>query len=341
MVAVSQIAVPEAHLEIDALLPLWETTRQGFGEAYQLFRPFGPQNPAIYFMAEDLHLLDSVHFGKAMQHCQLNVASRKLTHHSLIWWNGAGQPLPPEQFDLVYRISSPKASNPSEIQIILESFQPHQQETIQLYSRVPKVEIIDWRGKTITDPEILLQALQNDTIIFAEGLGQAADGIPIKNRLEINPCQVLVLLTCPAGYDIFKELLRQASPAKVYIIGFPAKMEQKTVFVQIVIEHILEAIRTSQGRINVLHLAAATGQTESSIRLAIEWLVRKTTLCYKVKNGVEIVLDRSGKPAGDTQIVLEELERSLEETAAFRRYFQKTDLRSFFMNMEADQPENC
>ena len=344
MVTVSQLADKSSSLgeqiTIDALLPLWETTKPSFLEDRQHFRPFGPENPVINFMAEDVHFLDSVNFGRNMQHRRMNVTTRKLTRHSVIWWNGADQPVPPDQFDLVYQITNSKPSSQSDLQIILIAFRPHEKAPAALYSRTPNLEVIDWRDKTEIDQVIQQLSMQDNTKVFAEGTQHLAGDISINDRLDITTCDELILLTYPASYDILKELLKKASPKKVYVVGIPVEMDEKTHLMHAVTEDILGSFRKQHGRLNIQQLAAKTGQTEGSIRLAIDWLVDKTTLRYKGKNGSEIVLDRSGTPGANEQGILEDLERSLEETAAFKRHFQKTDIRNLFMNIEMENQEN-
>ncbi len=350
MASVSQFLqqnTPEAErITVDAVLPLWELSRPGFVELLQQFRPFGLQNPPLQFLAENLYLLESVPIGRNQNHRRISCSTQKLSRHSIVWWNSVDLPLPPEQFDLIYqvsvsrvsisRVSESRADRPADFQIQLIAFRAHDSSDAAQITRNPRFEVVDWRDAAGSMQEIQQRLVGQPCTIFAEGIESPHMGFSVSDRFEVDQCDTLVLLTCPAGYEVLRDLLKKTAPQKIFVIGMQTALDQKTALMQRITETILTSFRSGNGRVNVPSLAATTGQPERTIRLAIDWLVKKTTLRVVEKTGPEIILDRSGNPSEDEHQALDDLERALEETLAFKRFFQKADLKTLVLNLELD-----
>ncbi len=334
--------IPEVErITADAVLPLWELSRPGLVELLQQFRPFGPQNPPLQFLAENLYLLESVPIGRNQNHRRISCSTQKLSRHSIVWWNSVDLPLPPEQFDLIYqvsvsRVSASRADRPADFQIQLIAVRAHDSGDAAQLTRSPRFEVVDWRDAAESMQEIRQRLAGRPCTIFAEGIETPHAELSVSNRFEVDRCDTLALLTYPAGYEVLRDLLKKAAPQNLIVIGMPTALDQKTTLMQRITETILASFRSGSGRVNIQSLAARTGQPERTIRLAIDWLVKKTTLRVIEKTGPEIILDRSGNPSEDEHQALDDLERALEETLAFKRFFQKADLKTLVLNLELD-----
>jgi hypothetical protein len=73
-------------------------------------------------------------------------------------------------------------------------------------------------------------------------------------------------------------------------------------------------------------LAAATAQREAAVRLGLRWLAARGHVHIVQEDGDIIRLGPGdGIPRGEAAALMVHLQRLLEESAAYRRYFQQAE----------------
>ena len=77
-------------------------------DALDRLAPFGPGNPPLVLASRNLALQSQVGFGKNGEHLRLMVEESSGYSQKVLWWQGAGSPLPEGRFDLAYTV---RASN--------------------------------------------------------------------------------------------------------------------------------------------------------------------------------------------------------------------------------------
>ncbi len=73
-------------------------------------------------------------------------------------------------------------------------------------------------------------------------------------------------------------------------------------------------------------MAAATAQRETAVRLGLHWLAARGHVYVVQEDGDAIQLEPGdGIPRGEAAVLMAQLQRLLEESAAYRRYFQQAE----------------
>ena len=307
-------------LQIDAYLPLDEANAELARELNRL-APFGEGNPSIVLATTDLHLRSSANLGRSHEHRRLAVEDNNGNRRSVIWWNSGNQPLPEGKFDLAYELEINKSGDKEETQLILVDYRPSASEGLTLDA--PKHAIIDYRH--MTNREQLLQdilAQYNDVAVWAEGYQRKhSPGIPLS---ELHTAQVLVVYTTPTGPQALQEALERVQPTTAVLLGIeppinaPARVQRRLVeLVNYVLHH-------QSGRTTLHALAEATAQTPDTVRLILEHLTSHGEITVEYKRGGSIAITRTNnKPTADIQNILEALQNSFAETAAYRTFFHR------------------
>jgi hypothetical protein len=92
------------------------------------------------------------------------------------------------------------------------------------------------------------------------------------------------------------------------------------------------ALRAYGGEVTAAQLAAATGQREFTVRLGLDWLAARGQIAVEWLDGERARL-REGDGAADESALgplQDSLAALLAEAAAFRAYFRRANLETFF-----------
>jgi single-stranded-DNA-specific exonuclease len=318
-------AVPEMpEVQIDSYLSLEEADSISQLEVLEQMSPFGPGNPLVTLACEQLKLVNFTTFGKSQDHRILTVETPSLSTHRIIWWRGANQPPPPEIFDLAYHLRPNFYRESLTTQIEYVSSRPVEitgnvQNEIKL-----EFQIIDLRG--LENPFKYLTSLDKEIQIWAEG--NLHTELPVHNRLELKPATGLAILTTPPGYQVLKGVMEDVEPEEVYIFGLNPSTHQKVAFINALMEKIHEALHEHSGWIDLQQSAANTAQEIATVVKTLNYLTSKTSLRIVDRKENCIQIDNQGSPdtAAVQQAAFEAMNELLEETAAYRRSFQRGEL---------------
>jgi hypothetical protein len=276
--------------------------------------------------------------GKEEEHLLITVVDPvTATSRKVIWWHGAGWPLPVGKFDLAYRVRSGIVRGVKEIVVEWMDFQASgTQERNKIEKWAP--QITDYRNEP--HPLMLLKLIykQNNCQVFAEGevvKELSVSGISSRNRLELQPGEILALWTSPPGPEVMSEVLRKVSPRQIYIFDEATGVTTAEKFLTRLAGLVQYAIRTRHGKASLKVFAAVTAQREGTVKKGLECLAEQGYIEINLFQDGELeikplelsVTDRKKqeKPSTNPEAFIL-VETSLSETNAYRRYYHQAGI---------------
>jgi single-stranded-DNA-specific exonuclease len=314
-------------LAIDSFLPL-ENLTLDLVEALDRLAPFGPGNPGLILATRSLSLQSHSAIGKSGEHLQLIVEDAGGVSRKVMWWQGAGSPLPEGRFDLAYTVRANNYRGQRAIQVEWVGFRALQESLGVAQPKTPR-SIQDLRDQL--DPLAALGPwlARPEAAIFAEGeldpvlRGRAVD------RYHVEAAATLVLWSLPPGRTELQALLDSADPRQVVWLGVNTAADQLTPFLTRLSGLVRYALKNRAGQITLPELVAATGQRERTLRKGLAWLTARGHITCQLDDTLVITLTPGAPPDPAALPALErDLNYLLQETAAFRAYCQKADLQT-------------
>jgi single-stranded-DNA-specific exonuclease len=309
------------ELALDAYLPLEEVTID-LVEQFERLAPFGPGNPAVILAAKDLELKSHQVVGKTKDHRQLIVEDRSGVDRKVMWWQGAGLPLPEGRFDLAYKVRLSDYRGQRDIQIEWMDARPSVTPVSELRP-TRRMHIIDLRADP--DPMQAWNAFgEKDWILWREG--EALQDERGSNRYELTPHPILVIGTIPPGRQELAAALEIVEPNQVVLLGLQPSSDQPDAFLKRLAGLVQYGLRVRAGLVTLAELAAATGQREVTMQWGLDWLVARGYITRIERAAGSMVLASGGTADFEAQQKAERgLRALLEETAAFRAYFRNAE----------------
>lgn len=275
--------------------------------------------------------------GRTGEHLQLIVEDEEGTAQRVIWWQGAGWPLPHGRFDLAYVVRASDYRGQRDVQVEwvdarqIEKPRPEGfLETLRV-----SIEIVDRRREP--RPRKVLERLRGRG--DETGLGHPPVTIPEvwseaearaevggQDRYELKRSKVLIIWTTPPGPTELRTVLEKVSPATVHLFGIDPGLDPPETFLKRLAGLTRYALSSNQGRVNISTLAAATAQRETTVRQGIAWLAARGHLVMLDEDGDETQLAEGNHVVSDgLPRIAAQLKALLEETAAYRAHFARAD----------------
>jgi hypothetical protein len=86
------------------------------------------------------------------------------------------------------------------------------------------------------------------------------------------------------------------------------------------------AIAQMEGRASLMRLAGASAQREAAVRIGLRWLEQHGVIqITHLQDGELFLMPGTGKSTGHETMLFSQLSAILEETKAFRKYFQSAE----------------
>lgn len=329
--------LPERGLSIDGYVRLSELTIEFVADLERL-APFGPGNPALVFISEKMKVKNHSEVGRGDEHIILTLEDENGSEHKVVWWNGSEKyqqsNLIDGIFDLAYIVRFSTYRGRREIQIELVDYRIHEVHEVTHPEEV-KIQVIDYRGELSPVSLIQRELVVGETQIWAEGEAESRlkckDLVgefvhQILDRFGLTPCDVLVIWTTPPGRAELDYVLEKVKPTKVILIGESPSTDRLDRFLIRLIGLIKFSIKTKHGKLNLTELAAAMAHKEITVMKGIDWLSVKGYISRSTFGGDEIKFsNKDRRVSTETSMITDQLKMLLEETAAFRAFFNKTD----------------
>ncbi len=323
----------QAMLQIDAFVPLSDLSID-FVDDLERLAPFGLGNPALILASRDLSLSGYVAVGRNDEHLLLTVKDESGCEQRVIWWQGAGWPLPEGHFDLAYTVRASTFRGNRDIQVEWTDYRIVEEKGIAF--QVPKrhIEVIDFRQNS--HPLSTLKKIQQneDIQVWSEGSSEELGG---QDRYSLTNADVLAIWTTPPGNSELQKALETVNPHKVYLFGINPGFDQLDAFLLRIMGLIKYTLTHSQGHAYLTKLAAATAQREIVILTGLEWLEARGYICVIQKGEEEVwVTKGDGMRRDTTTQIINRLKLQLEESAAYREYFSKAQKEMLFSHIKSD-----
>lgn len=314
---------------VDAVVSLPDLTMELAGELNRI-APFGAGNPPVHLLVGELQITADALFGVGNKHRRVTVEDARGESQVLTWWRGSEQPLPRGVFDLLVipRINDYKGRR--SLQLEWAGSRPTPGVAVEVG---PRFQVDDRRAEA--DP---LAALPDSYRVWAEAL--AEDEMPCDADLLITrqsaerlpPGAALVIWTAPPGPQELAQMLEVTGVRRVIVAAQHTPRSTPRSFLVRLGGLVKYALRTYEGQVSVLELAAASGQREVTVRCGLDWLLARGQVRLEWADGDRArITTPGGTPDPDSLEAIQDAIRALlEEANAFRAYFRRADLGTFF-----------
>jgi len=315
--------VEKPTLEIDGYLALADLSLDLVEEIERL-APFGLGNPPLTLVSRGVRVTRERVVGRNEDHLLLTVEDEGGIAQQVIWWQGAGSPLPEGRFDLAYVVRASNYRGQREVQVQWVDARPIEEAPTLLRPAPTVVEVVDYRQ--VSDPLKVLEHLraEEDVEVWAEAAHRAE--VRGQDRRKLEPSRCLAIWTTPPSHEELRAALEKTAPEKVYLFGVDPGLDYAKRFLERLAGLVRHAMTAECGRVSLSLLAAATAQREATVRAGLAWLEGRGLLTVLVEESNELYLaegDRAER--GDLSQTAAQLKALLQETAAFRSYFVRAD----------------
>jgi single-stranded-DNA-specific exonuclease len=305
-------------INIDGELPLDQVNLQDY---YNLRRlaPFGEQNPRPRFLARNTEVIYS-RATTDSKHLRLIVGQNGVQYPAIWWWAGVKDL--DNRIDLIYSLDINDFQGKQELQLVVEEVlnRTDQTEEVVREDKGVPYELLDYRNWKEKGEEL---PVFKDAAYYYEGLDKH-QGPETINRYQLTNKETLVLLTCPPSIEVFRELIYANRPSRVVLAFSRADITDGKTFLKQLTGLVKYAVNNKNGQLDVYQLAALTGQLESTITAALQYLEARGFISLNIFNPrYYLVRSGDGKGEREKQLKFKELKGLLQETKSFNKYFLK------------------
>lgn len=313
---------PLLELKIDVFQPFDQLSLDFVAQLDRL-APFGAGNPSIVMATRNVIIKESSTIGKTQDHLQLLLADENDNTRRVIWWQGAGSPLPSGRFDLAY---TARATNfRGQTSVSLEWVAAREiEESISITSACP-LEIFDHRAEL--DPEKWLAEYQKQPGVLIYREGESTSAIAGVDRNTLSPSPTLLIWNVPPSSDELHHALKAVTPSRVILFGVPSGTDHINGFLSRLLGLVRYAIKHQDGWLTLSRLAAACGQRQATIQLGLSLLVARGIICHlrTDETGTQQVVAGGISVPADIARLEKDLTYILQETAAYRSFYLRAD----------------
>lgn len=311
----------EPTLALDGHLPLADLSLDLVADLERL-APFGPGNPRLVLASPDHAVVSHRTIGRYGDHRLVTVEDAAGGSQPVLWWQGAGWPLPEGRFDLAYTARASTFRGQRSVQIEWIDARPLDSAPVVVQPARPAV--VDYRRAP--QPAALLSQVRAERGVIVWAEGAARRELNGQDRSELAPAGALVIWTTPPGRAELRAALEQVKPQTVVVFAVDAGMDQMDAFLARLAGLAKHALVATAGQVSAARLAAATAQRAAVVRLGLRWLAARGHVHIAAEEGDTLWLaPGDGSPGGDLPELTAHLRALLAETAAFRRYFSQAD----------------
>ncbi len=313
-------------LTIDGYLTLPEISL-ALAQDIERLAPFGNGNPPLTLATKNLSLASRRQLGRRGDHLQVLVEDEDGNRQRVIWWRGADKDLPSGRFDLAYTVRSSSYKGQREALVEWLDYRALAGSPLELADKALAQEIIDRRQSA--NPLAELAALRQKfpaALVWAEvdALADAA------NRLQLSPCETLIVWTIPPSAEIWAAALATVNPTRLVLFGARPPTERQAQFLARLAGLVKYAINQKGGAVDLEDLAAALGQREQAALVGLRELRASGQIDFRVKTSGQIQLGwAAAPPRSKPGRWRERLTLLLREARAYRNYWLAQAMRAF------------
>jgi single-stranded-DNA-specific exonuclease len=316
-------APPPPAIVVDAYLPLAELSLDLISELERL-APFGNGNPPVTLAARNLRLAGDAKIGRREEHRRVTVRDESGQTYETLWWHSADWRLPKGPFDLAYTVRASDYLGQQKLQIEWLTAREREPERAAVVAK-PATRVHDYRH--LSNPREVLVGLVKHGGVQVWVEGEAAAAVEGCGRHQLTPGLALAIWTIPPGLAELQAALDRVSPRTVYLFGQSPGKDDVQGFLRRLAGLVKHALNEKDGQVSLIALAAATAQRETIVRAGLEWLSARGQVNLVGADGDALTLaPGDGHPRPGARQVQARLKALLEESAAYRSFFLRTEL---------------
>ncbi|MCB2180092.1 single-stranded-DNA-specific exonuclease RecJ [bacterium] len=303
----------DVRIGLDGLTPL-------LLDEINLLAPFGHGNPPVLFAVENVRLVSRVDIGRTEEHQRLILEDEQDNQVTVMWWRGAGEPLPSRQFNLVFTIKANHFKGDEELQ--LEYVDSWATSEVEGEPEVAiELEVQDLRTAELK--KVASSFVDKSDLLFW-GEGVRLSGYSLLPREQLHPAQELMVVTVPPTQKILKDVLGFVQPQKVMVLGLDPKVDQLTPFLKRLTGVCKYIVNAKEGVEKVSSLAGAMAHSLEAVKAGLQWLSAKGIFVIEFGDAGEVYLssNEDGVGVGSLTNSEETLKFYLEEAKAYRKFFK-------------------
>jgi single-stranded-DNA-specific exonuclease len=312
-------------LSIDGEIRLDEVTLDLVAD-FERLAPFGAGNPPLVLAAHALNIISHSLIGRDQTHRLITLQDSEGNAQKVVWWGGAAWPVPEGRFDLACTLRASNFRGQRELQVEWVDHRLLVETAIEL-SRPQRI-LLDYRSQA--HPRPLLDELYAAGSIAVWAEGELQGTVQGQDRFNLAPASILAIWTTPPGSDELQTALSQVDPQKIVVFGIDPGASRPEEFLKRLaglVKFELNRVNAPRCQTSVARLAVATAQRTTAVLAGLAWLQARGMIHIIDLNAEEATLEYgTGSPQADSAVSLAELKSILDETAAFRRYFGRTDI---------------
>jgi single-stranded-DNA-specific exonuclease len=315
----------EPVLEIDAWLNLDEVGL-ALADTLETLAPFGAGNPTLTFATRNVQLKSVSTIGKTKEHIRITVEDEGGALQSILWWSGAGEELPEQgaKFDIAYSMRASTFRGEKQVTLQFEDFRVVEKKPIEVKRTL--LELEDHRMES-TSALVQLQQRVPGLQIWAEGSDRSRG----RTRNELIHSTELAIYTTPSSPAELRKVMEAVQPRKVHLFAVPPGEEKPEDFLNRLTGLCKYALNQRAGKTTIQELSAGMAAREATVRLGLEWLGASGQVQVRVDaDQVTLSSERTDpSPYLQSELFIA-LKGSLNEAAAYRKYFATAEAGSLF-----------
>lgn len=334
-------ALPEPTLSIDAYLDMSELSLDLAADIERL-APFGAGNPPLVLASRDLQLASTAPVGRGGEHLSVLVENSAGISQKLIWWQGAGWPLPEGRFDLAFSLRGVTFRGQRSLQLEWLDFRLSPQD-VHLAEPLYQPAIEDLRQLEHPLSALLELMKRADVQLWAEGEALellASKGVTAAGRAGLIRGTPLVIWTPPPGPEVLQDVIQRTKPATIYLFSVLPRTDDLNYFLNRLAGMVKYCLRQEGGQTSLSRLAAGLAQREFTIRKGLQWMTEAGHLLWREPQTGQILFEQPGSPHLEGENLVEQnsprplssagavessLKLLLEETRSYRNYYARAD----------------
>jgi len=310
-------------ISIDAYLTLPELSLEAVLEMERL-APFGAGNPPITLALRNVTAIDIASIGKTGEHLQVVIEDEEGATRRVMFWGGVRELVPEGRFDLAIVPRTSNYRGNFEVQLEWVNARLIETPAEEIRSLPSKIKVLDFRFSKDPLKDLSDLCLDSNCVIWQEGsISGTPNGL---QRGHLTPSGTLVVWNTPPGRRELAQAIRQVEPSTVALFAVPVTTDNPQAFLINLTGLVRHALRTRAGEVSVIQLAGLSNQREITVIQGLNWLAANGFIHILDNDGDHFTLAEGGIPE---KTIIPELEKqlkiSLEETAAFRAYYLRTD----------------
>jgi hypothetical protein len=181
------------------------------------------------------------------------------------------------------------------------------------------------------EPDPLASLPTQGLVSFVEGAEPGAlpfDQALAVSRSSVRSSAALAIWTVPPGSGELRQVVEAVGAHTLYAIGQHGPDDTPESFIRRLVGLVKYAARAYGGEVSIPRLAAATAQRESAVRRGLDWLAARGEITVSWQDPDTACIALGGSQADDALEPIEAaLHASLAESAAYRAFFRRAELR--------------